>query len=141
MNLIIDNRKSSVMYVDTYNLHYGDNKDIIKFIDTDNTNPNHTVAKLIGISKELNDSEVELLAIIYDNIDNTNVDFIKSKYDKSVSTFNRSLNSLIDKYIVKVISNIIVINEKYNIARDNNKRKFVVIELKPDETSKGIKLF
>lgn len=141
MNLVIDNRKVAINYIDTYNLQFANNADIIKLVNEDNDNPNITLAKLIGISKGLNDSDIELLTIIYNNIDNTNIKNIKDKYDKSISTFNRCLNSLEEHNIIRVISNIIVIDKRYNIRIDNDKSKFIVIELKPNETSKGIDIF
>ena len=61
MNLVIDKRKTNIIYVDKDNNHVANNNDIIKLIATNNTSAIDAYVKILAGTYNLNDTEIAVL--------------------------------------------------------------------------------
>lgn len=146
MNICIDKRKTDIIYVDKVNNHVANNDETIKLINNcDCSIIDIYFAIIAGINK-LNDTEVEVLKYIMcnSNIDRYNniLNNVSKIINKSTTTVSRAINTLKDKKLIHVYaSNNVAISNDIAISKymaDN--AKFLVIELNPKVTSKGISI-
>lgn len=144
MNLIIDKRKTDIIYIDKDNNHIANNNDIIKLIATNNTSSIDTYIKILAGTYSLNDTEFAVLKYLI--ADNSNevagivCTAVAKIIRKSNATVTRAIASLRSKRLIyvddantlKVSSSIA--NSIYAIAN----AKFLIVELHPEVTSNGL---
>lgn len=146
MEIKIDTRKVDNHYYDKELNHIANNNDIIKLTNNDGASPFNVVIDILASSLKLNEQEKNVLSLInyYNNINNIQdiLDRYKSDYNRSKTTFNRCIETLKKKRVIKVDSRgLIKVNEKYIINNNTSaKARFLVIELSPDLTSKHISI-
>lgn len=144
MEIVIDTRKTDNHYYDKELKHIANNNDIIKFNNNDGASAFNIVIDVLASSLKLNEQERNVLYIInyYNQIKdvNTILDIYKSNYNRSRTTFNRAIDTLEKKRVIKVDNRgLIKINKSYVINNNTSaKAKFLVVEINPKVTSKTI---
>ena len=146
MKIVIDNRKTDILYVDKENNHVIKDKETIKLINAkDNSNIDVYIGIIAGINR-LNKTESFVLKHIMINngsVKKLNViNDITKDINKSVSTVNRAIECLNIKGLVYItntgeikVSNSIKVN-----VDDIVNAKLLAIELNPKVTSKAISI-
>lgn len=146
MKIVIDNRKTDILYVDKENNHVIKDKETIKLINAgDISNIDIYINIIAGINK-LNETESFVLKYIMTNDGSvkrlTAINNIIKDINKSVSTVNRAIECLRIKGLIYVtnageikVSNSININDEI-IAN----AKLLAIELVPEITSKAVSI-
>lgn len=146
MNIVIDKRKTDIIYVDKDNNHVANNNDVIKLIATNNTSAVDTYVKILAGTYSLNNTEIAVLKYLITGNSNelagivcvTVAEIIR----KSSATVARAIASLRDKRliygdganVVKVSSSIAASTSAIANA------KFLIVELHPEITSNGVSL-
>ena len=146
MKIVIDNRKTDILYVDKENNHVIKDKETIKLVNAgNNSNIDIYIDIITGINK-LNETESFVLKYVITNNGSvkrlTAINDIIKDIDKSVSTINRAIECLRIKGLVYITNagEIKVSNSiKINIDNIVNAR-LLVIELNPEITSKPISI-
>lgn len=146
MNIVIDKRKTDIIYVDKDNNHVANNNDVIKLIATNNTSAVDTYVKILAGTYSLNNTEIAVLKYLIDSNSNELVGIVCGTVAKiirkSSATVARAIASLRDKRLiygdganaVKVSSSIAA-----SISAIAN-AKFLIVELHPEVTSNGVSL-
>lgn len=146
MNLVIDKRKTDIIYVDKDNNHVANNNDVIKLIATNNTSTVDTYVKILAGTYGLNNTEIAVLKYLITGNSNELAGIVcvtvAKIIRKSSATVARAIASLRNKRLiygdganaVKVSSSIAT----STFTIDN--AKFLVIELRPEVTSNGVSL-
>lgn len=146
MNLVIDKRKTDIIYVDKDNNHVANNNDVIKLIVTNNNSAVDAYVKILAGTYSLNDTEIAVLKYLIAGNSNELSGIVcvtvAKLIHKSTATIARAIASLRDKRLiygdganaVKVSSSIATSTSAINNA------KFLVIELRPEVTSNGVSL-
>ena len=146
MDLIIDKRKTDIIYVDKANNHVANSNDVIKLISINNDSNIDAYIKIFAGVYCLNDTEVAVLRHI---ITNTNDELsgvvcvaVAKLINKSAATIARAIDSLRAKRLIYgnganalKVSTSIATN-----AKAISNAKFIVIELRPEVTSNGVSL-
>lgn len=146
MNLIIDKRKTDIIYVDKANNHVANSNDVIKLISINNDSNIDAYIKIFAGFYCLNDTEVAVLRYIITNTNNELSGIVCATVakliNKSTATVARAIDSLRAKRLIYSnstnalkVSTSIATNDK---AISN--AKFIVIELHPKVTSNGVSL-
>lgn len=146
MDLIIDKRKTDIIYVDKVNNHVANSNDVIKLISINNDSNVDTYLKILAGTYALNDAEVAVLRYVIADKNNSLSGqvcaAVAKVINKSTATVARAIDSLRAKRLIYgtgvnaiKISTSIVINAK---ALSN--AKFIVVELHPEVTSNGVSL-
>lgn len=144
MNLVIDKRKTNIIYVDKDNNHVANNNDIIKLIATNNTSAIDTYIKILAGTYNLNDTEIAILKNLIDKNSDELAGIVCTTVakiiNKSTATVTRAIASLRDKRLIYIDStNAIKVSS--SIATSTSaiaNAKFLVIELHPEITSNGV---
>ena len=144
MNLVIDKRKTDIIYVDKDNNHVANNNDIIKLIATNNTSAINAYVKILAGTYSLNDTEIAVLKYLIASNSNGLAgivcDAVAKLICKSTATVARAIASLRDKRLIYIDSaNVIKVSSSIaasTSAIDN--AKFLIVELHPEITSNGI---
>lgn len=144
MNLVIDKRKTDIIYVDKDNNHVANNNDIIKLIATNNTSAIDAYVKILAGTYSLNNTEIAVLKYLIAGNSNELVgivcDAVAKLICKSTATVTRAIASLRDKRLIYIDSaNAIKVSSSIAISTSAiANAKFLVIELHPEITSNGI---
>ena len=145
MKIVIDNRKTDILYVDKENNHVIKDKEVIKLINAgDNVNMDIYIGIIAGINR-LNETESVVLRYVIDNasVKKLNaINDITKDINKSVSTVNRAIECLNNKGLIYVtnagdikVSNSISVN-----ADAIANARLLAIELVPGVTSKAVSI-
>lgn len=144
MNLIIDKRKTDIIYVDKDNNHVANNNDIIKLIATNNTSAIDAYIKILAGTYNLNDTEIAVLKYLIAGNSNELAgivcDAVAKLICKSTATVTRAIASLRDKRLIYIDGDNAV-KVSSSIATSTSaiaNAKFLVIELHPEITSNGV---
>lgn len=146
MDLIIDKRKTDIIYVDKANNHVANSNDVIKLISINNDSNIDTYIKIFAGVYCLNDTEVAVLRYIITNTDNELSGIVCATVakliNKSTTTVARAIDSLRAKRLIySTDSNAIRVSTSIAInAKAISNAKFIVIELHPEVTSNGVSL-
>ena len=146
MKIVIDNRKTDILYVDKENNHVIKDKETIKLVNTGgNSNIDIYINIIAGINK-LNETESTVLKYIMSNNYSVKrfkvINDVAKDINKSISTVIRAIECLNVKGLVYItnVGEIKVSNSiKINIDNIVNAR-LLVIELNPEITSKPISI-
>lgn len=144
MNLVIDKRKTDIIYVDKDNNHVANNNDIIKLIATNNTSAINAYVKILAGTYSLNNTEIAVLKYLIAGNNNELArivcDAVAKLICKSTATVTRAIASLRDKRLIYIDSaNAIKVSSSIAISTSAiANAKFLVIELHPEITSNGI---
>lgn len=144
MNLVIDKRKTNIIYVDKDNNHIANNNDIIKLIATNNTSAIDAYVKILAGTYNLNDTEIAVLKYLIAGNSNELAgivcDAVAKLICKSIATVTRAIASLRDKRLIYIDSaNAVKVSS--SIATSTSaivNAKFLIVELHPEITSNGI---
>lgn len=144
MNIIIDNRKTDILYVDKENNHVAKNNEVIKFTANKNLSPIDIYVSIITGGINLNDVELNTLKYIINN--NGNITIHKTCVDvanivnKSIVTIARAINKLKAKGLVYTNSKNIIKTTSaiFNDSNNIKNAKFFIVEINPKITSSGI---
>ena len=146
MKIVIDNRKTDILYVDKENNHVIKDKEVIKLINTeDNVNIDVYIGIITGVNK-LNETESFVLKHVMINDGSVKklnaINDITKDINKSVSTVNRAIECLNSKGLIYItndgeikVSNSIRVN-----INDIDNAKLLAIELNPGVTSRVISI-
>ena len=146
MEIVIDNRKTDILYVDKENNHVIKDKETIKLVNAgNNSNIDIYINIIAGINK-LNETESTVLKYIMSNDDSVKrfkvINDVAKDINKSISTVIRAIECLNVKGLVYVtnageikVSNSINVN-----INDIVNARLLVIELNPEITSKPISI-
>lgn len=144
MDISIDKRKTDIIYVDKENNHVANNDEVLKLVSTNNKTNVDTYVRIISAAYNLNDTEIAVLKYLIDN-DNVSTTLlipmiVAERINKSRATISRAIDSLRDKHLIYITSSncVVVVNSIYTNRDNLIKAKFLVIELHPEVTSKGI---
>lgn len=146
MDLIIDKRKTDIIYVDKANNHVANSNNVIKLISINNDSNIDAYIKIFAGVYCLNDTEIAVLRYIITNADNELSGIVCTTVakliNKSTTTVARAIDSLRAKRLIYnnganalKVSTSIATNTK---AISN--AKFIVVELHPEVTSNGVSL-
>ena len=144
MNLVIDKRKTDIIYVDKDNNHVANNNDIIKLIATNNTSAIDTYVKILAGTYNINDTEIAVLKYLIAGNNNELAgivcDAVAKLICKSTATITRAIASLRDKRLIYIDSaNAVKVSSSIAISTSAiANAKFLVIELHPEITSNGV---
>lgn len=144
MNLVIDKRKTDIIYVDKDNNHVANNNDIIKLITINNTSAIDAYVKILAGTYSLNNTEIAVLKYLIAGNSNELVgivcDAVAKLICKSTATVTRAIASLRDKRLIYIDSaNAIKVSSSIAISTSAiANAKFLIIELHPEITSNGI---
>lgn len=146
MKIVIDNRKTDILYVDKENNHLIKDKETIKLVNAgNNSNIDIYIDIITGINK-LNETESFVLKYVITNNGSvkrlTAINDVAKDINKSISTVIRAIECLNIKGLVYITNagEIKVSNSiKINIDNIVNAR-LLVIELNPEITSKPISI-
>lgn len=146
MKIVIDNRKTDILYVDKENNHVIKDKETIKLVNVrDNSNIDVYIGIIAGVNK-LNETESTVLKYIMSNDDSVKrfkvINDVAKDINKSISTVIRAIECLNVKGLIYVtnVGEIKVSNSiKVNID-DIVNAKLLAIELNPEVTSKAISI-
>lgn len=146
MDLVIDKRKTDIIYVDKVNNHVANSNDIIKLISINNDSNIDAYLKILAGTYALNDTEVAVLKYIitdkYDNLSGAVCITVAKIINKSTTTVARAIDSLRAKRLI-YSNGANALKVSTSIAIDVNtisNAKFIVIELHPEVTSNGVSL-
>lgn len=146
MNLIIDKRKTDIIYVDKANNHVANSNDVIKLISINNDSNIDTYIKIFAGVYCLNNTEVAVLRYLITNGDNELSKIVCATVakliNKSTATVVRAIDSLKAKRLIYATdSNTIRVSTSIatNVKAISN-AKFIVVELHPEVTSNGVSL-
>lgn len=146
MKIVIDNRKTDILYVDKENNHVIKDKEVIKLINAgDNVNMDIYIGIIAGINR-LNETESFVLRYVITNNGSVKrlnaINDITKDINKSVSTVNRAIECLNIKGLIYVtntgevkVSNSINVN-----ANTITNARLLAIELVPEVTSKAVSI-
>lgn len=146
MNIVIDKRKTDIIYVDKDNNHVANNNDVIKLIATNNTSAVDTYIKILAGTYSLNNTEIAVLKYLIAGNSNELAGIVcvtvAKIIHKSSATVARAIASLRNKRliygdganVVKVSSSIAASTSAIANA------KFLIVELHPEITSNGVSL-
>ena len=146
MKIVIDNRKTDILYVDKENNHVIKDKETIKLVNArDNSNIDVYIGIIAGVNK-LNETESFVLKHVMINDGSVKklnaINDITKDINKSVSTVNRAIECLNSKGLIYItndgeikVSNSIRVN-----INDIDNAKLLAIELNPEVTSKAISI-
>lgn len=146
MNIVIDKRKTNIIYVDKDNNHVANNNDVIKLIATNNTSAVDTYVKILAGTYSLNNTEIAVLKYLIAGNSNELAGIVcvtvAKIIRKSSATVARAIDSLRNKRliygdganVVKVSSSIATSTSAIANA------KFLIVELHPEVTSNGVSL-
>lgn len=144
MNLVIDKRKTNIIYVDKDNNHVANNNDIIKLIATNNTSAIDAYVKILAGTYNLNDTEIAVLKYLIAGNSNELAgivcDAVAKLICKSTTTVTRAIASLRDKRLI-YIDGTNAVKVSSSIATSTSaiaNAKFLIVELHPEITSNGI---
>lgn len=146
MNLIIDKRKTDIIYVDKANNHVANSNDVIKLISINNDSNIDAYIKIFAGVYCLNDTEVAVLRHIITNADNELSGIVCTTVakliNKSTATVARAIDSLRAKRLIySTDSNAIRVSTSITIsAKAISNAKFIIVELHPEVTSNGVSL-
>lgn len=146
MDLVIDKRKTDIIYVDKANNHVANSNDVIKLISTNNDSNVDAYIKILAGVYCLNDTEIAVLKYLIADTNNelsgivcTNV---AKLINKSTATIARAIDSLRAKRLIYGNgANAIKVSTSISTnAKVISNAKFIVIELHPEVTSNGVSL-
>lgn len=146
MGIIVDNRKTNILYVDKENNHVANNNEVTKLINIGNTSPIDIYVAIIAGNFNLNVIEVETLKYIINyNTEPTTgqvCDAVSKTVNKSTATIARAIGSLRRHRLIYVNgTNNIYLSASINIDRNALRNsKFIVIEVNPETTSGSISI-
>lgn len=146
MNIVIDKRKTNIIYVDKNNNHVANNDDILKLINTDNSSNIDVYIGIIAGANNLNGTEIAVLKYILNNNDNNLIGQVcvnvAKIINKSTATVARAITSLRNmKLIYGNDANTIKLSSSITTNIETiSKTKFIVIELNPEVTSNSISI-
>lgn len=146
MDLVIDKRKTDIIYVDKVNNHVANSNNVIKLMSINNDSNIDTYIKILAGTYALNDTEIAVLRYIitnrYNNLSGTICATVAKVINKSVTTIVRAIDSLRAKRLIYGNSSN-ALKVSTSIATDVDalsNAKFIVIELHPEVTSNGVSL-
>ena len=146
MKIVIDNRKTDILYVDKENNHVIKDKEVIKLINAgDNVNMDIYIGIIAGINR-LNETESVVLRYVIDNNGSVKrlnaINDIPKDINKSVSTVNRAIEWLNVKGLVYVTNaGEIKVSSSINVDADAiTNARLLAIELVPGVTSKAVSI-
>ena len=146
MKIVIDNRKTDILYVDKENNHVIKDKEVIKLINAgDNVNMDIYIGIIAGINR-LNETESVVLRYVIDNNGSVKrlnaINDITKDINKSVSTVNRAIECLNVKGLVYVTNaGEIKVSSSINVDADViANARLLAIELVPGVTSKAVSI-
>ena len=146
MKIVIDNRKTDILYVDKENNHVIKDEEIIKLVNTGtNVNLDIYVGIIAGINR-LNETESIVLRYVINNNGSVKrlnaINDITKDINKSVSTINRAIECLNIKGLVYITNaGYIKVSNSININADTiANAKILAIELVPGVTSKAVSI-
>lgn len=146
MDLIIDKRKTDIIYVDKANNHVANSNDVIKLISINNDSNIDAYIKIFAGVYCLNDTEVAVLRYIITNADNELSGIVCATVakliNKSTATVARAIDSLRAKRLIYSNStNALKVSTSIATnAKAISNAKFIVVELHPEVTSNGVSL-
>lgn len=146
MEIKIDTRKTNSNYYDKELNHVAKDYNIIKLTNNDGSCPFNIVIDIIANSLKLNEQERNVLYLLnyYNYVHESNelLNIYKANFNRSRTTFNRAINTLERKRVIKVDGRgAITVCEPFRInINKTGASKFIVIELYPNETSKNISI-
>ena len=146
MKIVIDNRKTDILYVDKENNHVIKDKEVIKLINAgDNVNMDIYIGIIAGINR-LNETESVVLRYVIDNNGSVKrlnaVNDITKDINKSVSTVIRAIECLNVKGLVYITNaGDIKVSNSINVNADAiADARLLAIELVPGVTSKAVSI-
>lgn len=146
MKIVIDNRKTDILYVDKENNHVIKDKEVIKLINAgDNVNMDIYIGIIAGINR-LNETESFVLRYVITNNGSVKrlnaINDITKDINKSVSTVNRAIECLNVKGLIYVTNaGEIKVSNSININTDTiANARLLAIELVPEVTSKAVSI-
>lgn len=146
MKIVIDNRKTDILYVDKENNHVIKDKEVIKLINAgDNVNMDIYIGIIAGINR-LNETESVVLRYVIDNNSSVKrlnaINDITKDINKSVSTVNRAIECLNNKGLIYVTNaGEIKVSSSINVDVDTiADARLLAIELVPGVTSKAVSI-
>lgn len=146
MKIVIDNRKTDILYVDKENNHVIKDKETIKLINArNNSNVDVYIGIIAGINK-LNETESIVLKYIMNNDNSVKrfkvINDVATNINKSISTVIRAIECLRTKGLIyNTNAGEIKISNSINVnANDIVNARLLVIELNPEITSKAISI-
>lgn len=146
MKIVIDNRKTDILYVDKENNHVIKDKETIKLVNTgNNSNIDIYINIIAGINK-LNETESAVLRYIINNDSSVKrfkvINDVATNINKSISTVIRAIECLNVKGLIYVTNaGEIKVSNSININTDTiANAKLLAIELVPEVTSKAVSI-
>lgn len=144
MSIVIDKRKTKIIYVDKENNHVGKGDEVMKLISVCGMSPIDTYVAIIAGGLKLNETEVTVLKYIIKNNGTKLMGQIcievSKTINKSTATVSRAISYLRNKKLIygggaKVVKLSASINTSIDAL---DKVKFIVVEVEPKITSNGI---
>lgn len=146
MKIVIDNRKTDILYVDKENNHVIKDKETIKLVNAGNiSNIDIYIGIIAGINK-LNETESAVLRYIINNDSSVKrfkvINNVATNINKSISTVIRAIECLNAKGLVYITNaGEIKVSNSININTDTiANAKLLAIELVPEVTSKAVSI-
>jgi hypothetical protein len=144
MKIVIDNRKTDILYVDKENNHVVKDEEIIKLVNTGaNANMDIYIGIIAGINR-LTETESIVLRYIIDNNSSVKrfkvINNVAKDINKSISTVIRAIDCLNNKGLIYVtnVGDIKVSNSINADVNDIANAKILAIELNPEVTSRAV---
>lgn len=146
MDLIIDKRKTDIIYIDKANNHVANSNDVIKLISINNDSNIDTYIKILAGVYCLNNAEVAVLRYLNSNANNELSRVVciavAKLINKSTTTVARAIDSLRNKRLI-YDNGVNALKVSASIATNINalsNAKFIIIELHPEVTSNGVSI-
>ena len=146
MKIVIDNRKTDILYVDKENNHVIKDKEVIKLINAgDNVNMDVYIGIIAGINR-LNETESAVLRYIMSNDNSVKrfkvINDVAKDINKSISTVIRAIDCLNVKGLIYVTNTgEVKVSNSININADTiANARILAIELVPEVTSKAVSI-
>lgn len=146
MKIVIDNRKTDILYVDKENNHVIKDNEVIKLINVgDNVNMDVYIGIITGINK-LNETESIVLRYVMNNNSSSKrfkvINDVAKNINKSISTVIRAIDCLNAKGLIYNTNagEIKVSNSIKADVSDIANAKLLAIELVPEITSKAVSI-
>ena len=155
--LVCDNRDVDCIFIDKVNKHYAENDEIIKLVlkpgfgDSKRFRAAHLLARTMGLAELTSDcfailtshfnggpaAAVEVKRV-YERL--YGIDRNRFNYPNEYLKYINALKALVSRGYATIKNGKYILKPEYKLPKDFANKKFMVIELMEDETSKPVEL-